>query len=102
MAVAAEYRIPHSQFLSWSEPDRDKAIWHYIRERSRCSECGTRPEEWDETQGGHRHAWQPALRRCRGCELMQARRDSLQGENLGRGIHIVWERGVSRGGDPGA
>lgn len=68
--------MPHSEFLSWSPLDRDKAIWWLVRERSRCSNCGTRDAEWDEEVGGDRFAYQPAVGHCRGCEVKgQAQRE---------------------------
>lgn len=56
----------HSEFLAYSQDDRDKAIWQYVREQRTCT-CGTRPEEWDPEQGGHRHAYFPQITTCPGC-----------------------------------
>ncbi|MGR6922547.1 hypothetical protein ACU635_50550 [[Actinomadura] parvosata] len=89
--VCAEYRIPHSVFLSWSDEDRDKAIWHHIWRRQTCKSCGTRPDEWDESRGGHRYAYVAEPRRCRGCEVKEAAHASLVGDE-GRGVHIVMLR----------
>lgn len=72
MAVCAEYRIPHSTFLAWDDDDRDKAIWHLRRKKEACGECGTRPDEWNEAKGGHRHAYVAEIRNCRGCEVRKA------------------------------
>lgn len=45
--MCRDYRIPHSEFLrSWSQSDRDKAIWFHLRELETCGGCGTREEEW--------------------------------------------------------
>ncbi|MFG3439939.1 hypothetical protein ACGF0J_22050 [Nonomuraea sp. NPDC047897] len=74
--------------MSWSDDDRDKAIWHHIRQRQECGACGTREEEWDESKGGHRYAYVAEPRRCRGCEMKEAARESLDGTE-GRGVHIV-------------
>ncbi|MCK2214293.1 hypothetical protein MF672_010890 [Actinomadura sp. ATCC 31491] len=87
MAVCHHYRIPHSQFLSWPADDRDKAIAYYVRERSRCGTCGTRPEEWDEARGGDRHAYYAVERWCGGCAQIEAMRASMPGDT-GRGIKI--------------
>lgn len=88
LAVCSHYRIPHSEFLSWSPDDRDKAIWQHIRERQACQACGTRPDEWDEERGGHRYAYAAEPKRCRGCELIEAARGSVTDKD-GRGIRIV-------------
>lgn len=91
MAVCHHYRIRHSEFLSWDADDRDKAVWHYVRERQTCRSCGTRPEEWDPARGGHHHAYVAESERCRGCEVRQAAEASLTGEE-GRGVHVVLTR----------
>lgn len=90
LAVCHAYRIPHSAFLKWSADDRDKAIWQYVRTQSTCSKCGTRPEEWDESRGGDRHAYHAVEKRCRGCEEIQAKQESLSGD--GRGIYVGLKR----------
>lgn len=82
MAVCAEYRIPHSHFLGrrlrWTADDRDKAIWFLRRQREACGECGTRAEEWDESRGGHRHAYKYEFEHCRGCEVRKAGEAALE------------------------
>ena len=76
MRVCAEYRMPHSEFLAWTQLDRDKAIWWHVRDRATCQSCGTRDEEWDEEVGGDRFAYAPAVGHCRGCEVKgQAQRE---------------------------
>lgn len=94
MAVCAHYRIPHSAFLSWPKPDRDKAIWWHVRDRDRCGQCGTRSAEWDERRGGHRNAYRPELRRCRGCELVAAEQERLKNRTsgVGRGVYVTLVR----------
>lgn len=91
MAVCHHYRISHSEFLSWSQDDRDKAIWQHVRERSACSRCGTRPEEWDESRGGHRRAYVAVEKWCGGCEQIEAKQASLTGDE-GRGIYVGLKR----------
>ncbi|MGH3427348.1 MAG: hypothetical protein ACRDQZ_07230 [Mycobacteriales bacterium] len=61
------YRRFHSEFLTLSQDDRDKAIWQYLRERQTCPHCGTRPEEWDPDAGGRRDAYAATLLDCQGC-----------------------------------
>lgn len=74
--MCAEYRISHSHFLGgppeWGRADRDKAIWWHVRQRGTCQSCGTRPEEWDDEQGGDLNAYHGTVGHCRGCEV-QAR-----------------------------
>jgi hypothetical protein len=62
--------IPHSVFLAWDADDRDKALWWLIHQRGTCPTCGTRPEEWDEDQGGDLHAYVAEPHQCRGCEVL--------------------------------
>ncbi len=88
MAVAAQYLIPHSAFLDWSKPDRDKAIAWFLRQRAACPSCHTRPEEWDETLGGDRDAYIAVHERCRGCEIKE-RGESTQPKDAGRGVSTV-------------
>lgn len=102
--MAHDYRIPHSQFLRWRKDDRDKAIWHYLRERDRCPHCGTRSAEWDEAAGGDRNAYEAALRLCRGCQLRQARQKQLDkgdGPKVS-GLYVTLKRPelIPVGGEP--
>lgn len=91
MGVAAEYRIPHSEFLSWDASDRDKAIWWHLQQRNTCSRCGTRPEEWSSERGGHRHAYVATETICRGCQVLEAATDAVQKDKgpRERGLHIA-------------
>ena len=91
MAVRADYKIRHSEFLKWSADDRDKAIAQHVRSRTACDRCGTRAEEWDEERGGHRRAYYAVETRCLGCEQIEAKRDSLPSD-IGRGIRIALRR----------
>lgn len=93
MAVCADYKIPHSEFLSWSRSDRDKAIWQWVRQREACPSCGTRPDEWDPEKGGRRLAYVARKRRCLGCAAKQQVEESIEPEKEGRGVHVVLERG---------
>lgn len=77
MEVARAYQIPHSQFLSWSKGDRDKALWAHIREQRTCTGCGTRPEEWDPDRGGSRTAYLPTETACPGCQRIADRQAYL-------------------------
>jgi hypothetical protein len=87
MKVCHHYRISHSEFLRWDEYDQQKAIAQLVRERTTCPHCSTRPEEWDESRGGHRRAYYAIERKCLGCKELQQKRDSISTPD--RGSHIV-------------
>lgn len=91
MDVCAEYRIPHSVFLSWSKLDRDKAIWHRIRVAGTCRTCGTHPDEWDPKKGGHRAAFTAEVHLCPGCEQKQRVEKTLEDDQYKgqRGLSVV-------------
>lgn len=59
--------IPHTQFLTWSEDDQQKALWWMARDRQRCTGCGTHPDDWNEDVGGDRFAFVAEERTCPGC-----------------------------------
>lgn len=46
MRVCKEWRIPHSEFLSWEPEDQSKALAFYVYEAQRCASCGVHPEDW--------------------------------------------------------
>jgi hypothetical protein len=70
MYLCAEvYHIPHTEFLSWSEGDQQKALAWEIRRRQTCPSCLTREDEW---LGGGR-PYTPKKITCIGCrELSKA------------------------------
>jgi len=86
--VCRAYQIPHSTFLAWSKDDRDKAIWQYVRELQRCASCGTRPDEWHESKGGRRDAYEAVLYVCPGCEQREIKAANLEGKTLPKGHSI--------------
>lgn len=92
MAVAEKYRIPHSQLLDWSRPDREKAVWWHLRQAEACPSCGTRAEEWDPKRGGDRNAYSAVLHRCRGCEVSGRTEDSEEFKKAGRGVSVQLRR----------
>lgn len=91
LSVCREYKIPHGFFLGgplvWSQSDRDKAIWQYIREKEKCPNCNTREAEWDPLQGGDRQAYGVRTARCRGCEVKEMFPEA-QLKALGKGAYI--------------
>ena len=74
--------------MSWSKDDRDKSIWEYVRDLQTCKSCGTRPDEWLPSKGGHRHAYVPVLDRCPGCEQTQTFEADLDKSKQGKGSYI--------------
>lgn len=92
--------IFHSDFLARSQDDRDKAISMWLRKRTTCSQCGTRPEEWDPAQGGHRRAYLAEVQVCRGCQAIAERAKGLDNERANHGHHIVLKRREVAHGEP--
>lgn len=67
MAICWEFRITHSEFLSWDENDRAKTVAYFMEKNERCQLCGTAPWEWDPKQGGNRFAYEAVGELCQGC-----------------------------------
>lgn len=83
MAVCADYKLPHSEFLEWDPSDRDKAIWWHLRQAEKCPGCGTRHSDWEKD----RDAYRAEIVRCRGCEIRQRTEDSITKDD-GRGLQV--------------
>lgn len=78
--------LPHSQFLSWSEDDQDKALAWTREKRLTCTGCGTRRDEWEQD----RFAYVADAYRCPGCELLQQERRNIpEGEGDGVQIYLI-------------
>jgi len=67
--------IPRSHYLGgplvWTDEDRQAAQWWLMHDKAKCPNCGTRPEEWDPSRGGHDHAYTAEFRKCWGCVSKQ-------------------------------
>lgn len=86
MTICDDYGIPHSEFLSWSEEDQDKAIAFRLHKAKHCSRCGTSQEEWEE----NRYAYYPEVNRCRGCEMREQQEEAVQQEKGSKaGLYVV-------------
>jgi hypothetical protein len=72
-----DHAIPHSEFLSWDEEDRDKVLAYLIEEGDRCQTCGTKDSEWAKD----RYAYVPETHLCMGCYLQAAATDALRDSN---------------------
>lgn len=89
--MCAAYQIRHSQFLAWSDSDRDKAISYHTWERSKCKDCRTRPEEWDPDKGGRRRAYRAVILDCEGCIVIEQASEAPQMKQ-GRGKKVALVR----------
>lgn len=89
--MCAEYRVRHSEFLAWSDSDRDKALWQHIRSRQACSQCGTRPEEWDPDKGGRRRAYRAEIHQCEGC-VVREQAEAAPELQTARGMRVALVR----------
>lgn len=90
------YQLPHSGFLAWSKDDRDKAIWEFVRSTEKCPSCRTREADWTEAEGGHHNAFRAEKARCRGCELLETARESVDEKKDGKGVFIRLVRNEGR------
>ncbi|WP_329474246.1 hypothetical protein OIE75_40760 (plasmid) [Streptomyces sp. NBC_01723] len=86
--------MPHSRFRghgdgTWSDLDRRKAraYLHYLKQV--CQTCGTRPDEWDETQGGDEDAYRATTHRCIGCQILQDRQKTLPDGDEAHGMKVA-------------
>jgi hypothetical protein len=79
--------MPHSEFLSWSDLDREKALAYALDDMATCKSCGTKAEDFDPQQGGHRFAYVAEVTRCVGCELIEMEQENVAEDNR-KGIRI--------------
>lgn len=64
MRVCKEWRIPHSEFLSWAVEDQEKALGHFVYEGQRCGNCGIHPDDWPDPD---EPVFEATTRVCPGC-----------------------------------
>lgn len=81
--------IPLSTFLSWDPHDQAAALAWEAHEARRCSGCGTHPDDWDEEQGGSRHAWKARLHMCEGCNALHQVSQTQESQRPGIRVHMV-------------
>lgn len=90
MSYCVPLGLPHSQFLSWSDDDQDKALAWTLDSRDRCHGCGTRADEWEPDKGGSRNAYEAKLHICPGCERRSwAREEEGVGSRPGVYVRLV-------------
>ncbi len=95
--MCEQYRIPHSHFLggppTWSQLDRDKALWYAAWKAETCSGCGTHPDEWDPAKGGSRTAYEATQKRCPGCAATEQLQESIAAQKTkDRGVRVALRR----------
>ena len=89
MAYCGPRGIPLSAFLDWSPHDQAAALAWTAHEASRCPGCGTHRADWDEAQGGDRHAYAATVRECQGCVQVEMVRDTPEARRRGARIHMI-------------
>lgn len=92
--MCREWRIGRHEFLTWPKWSRDEAIWWLNRVNRTCQSCGTRPEEFDEKEGGNYFAYVWDLDKCRGCEIKAQGEDHLQKANDSKRSSSPYPRGT--------
>jgi hypothetical protein len=93
LAVCETYQISHSHYMGgparWTDLDRAKAEAYAEWRLGTCCRCGTRAEDWDPKQGGHRHAYIADVDVCRGCELLDELREQLPKDVKGADVVLI-------------
>ncbi|MFD3516333.1 hypothetical protein [Streptomyces sp. NPDC058657] len=91
LELCDRWGIPHSQFLGlgegrWTARDRAKALAYADYQRTVCTQCGTRHEDWDHggTDDGD-DQYVAVAHRCVGCEVIADKQVEL--EKSGAGLH---------------
>jgi hypothetical protein len=69
--------IPHSEFLSWSTEDQDKALAWLEQERLKCSNCRTYRDDWERDP----FAFVAVSRQCPGCVAIASEQKNIPEEN---------------------
>lgn len=64
MRLCKEWRIPHSEFLSWCDEDQSKALAHMAFEAHRCAQCGIHPTDWPDPD---EPTFEAVVKVCPGC-----------------------------------
>jgi hypothetical protein len=77
--------------LSWSELDQDKAIAWQNEQRSVCSGCGTRSDEWLDVDGRDVDPppYEIHTKKCLGCESIEEFKTNREVQENGRGLYIA-------------
>ncbi|MFJ9420682.1 hypothetical protein [Streptomyces sp. NPDC101249] len=94
LALCRTYRIPHSQFKgagtgTWTERDRTKALAYEDYLRGACPQCGTREDEWLDTEGDYQEAYVAQSHKCFGCEEIAAKQREIPDGPSGDGLKVL-------------
>lgn len=85
LAYCVPLGIPHSEFLGWSDDDRELALL-YLRYRSSvCSGCGTRAEDWERDTD----AYITDVEVCPGCERVEMERENSMAKRKDARIQLL-------------
>ena len=90
MRFCNEHAIPHSQFLSWPEDDRAKALAFEQWEAMRCRRCGMHPMLWPEDSTDPPYTVD--AHRCQGCREQEKFENSLPKGASKTGLRLEWEK----------
>ena len=89
LAYCVPKGIPYSHFQGgprkWTQDDRDMAIAYEREIRSRCSQCGTRPDEWTKNPD----AYVGDVEHCEGCARMHQEQQNEVGQRPGAKIRLI-------------
>lgn len=88
MDVCRVYQRTYSEFLSWDEDDRHKAVMHEMRRSERCPGCGTHPDEWDPRRGGDPRGWRSEVVTCDPCAVKAAGEKELDRKRETGEFHV--------------
>lgn len=94
LALCRTYRIPHSQFLgvgdgTWTARDRTKALAYEDYLRSVCPQCGTREDDWIDTEGDYQEAYVALSHKCFGCEEIAHKQAEIPEGRAGAGMKVL-------------
>lgn len=89
MAYCGPRGIDLDEFLERSTYSQAAALAWQAHESQRCSGCGTHPDDWDESKGGKRHAWQAVIRNCEGCVRTEMVGRTDEAKRPGARIHMM-------------
>lgn len=102
MELCRRFAVPHSEFLSWSDDDRDLALtyerWLRLDTAETCPRCGTKETDWTDPETGRLLAepsWTPQVRTCHGCRATAATRAEIPKGDEGDGLDVVLVRPAS-------
>ena len=73
----------------WTDRDRDKALAYRDYQRTVCSQCGTRYDDWDHGFPGQEDAYVAVYQRCVGCQVISEKQDGLKDDSDRHGKKIA-------------